>query len=348
MSFKKRSAPLSFILALSLALLSVFSGSDHFVAAAPIGPVSRPQPTISVSTPQPTSSVPTAQPQSSSFTPQPQSPEEMRLPTCSLGSECGTPIPITSACKSVHTYCEDVGGVPTCVARDVFDQGGQVCELGGGCYPPSVCDNSGRCQPSGAVNCSGNTTECETWGCANWPVVTCEKTETKPAVAAECVAVDDPIVCGQTYWRRFNEVKPAQCGGASCPAAQQLTADPCTPPGFEECIPRKLNRIRTRRLRNPIPGTMCPYTGNSAYIDMVCAGLSGGFYGEIEFEVRCESMLDTDPSCPLNCWGWGGSSNPDVKEYIGLTPQQVADLEGYGTCLRYYYPYSPSNLPNCG
>ena len=156
MNLKKRSAPLVFLLALSLALISVFSGSAHFVAAA--------QSLIPRSAPQP---------QGSGYVPQPQSPEEIGVPTCSLGSECGTPILIASACKSVHTLCEDVGGVPTCVARDVFDQEGQICERRGGCYPPSECDALGRCQSSGAVDCTGNNTACETWVCADWPGGTC-------------------------------------------------------------------------------------------------------------------------------------------------------------------------------
>jgi len=213
MGLQKRTTLLSFLLALSLSVLSVFAGSPHSIA--------------------------TAQTALSGYTPQPQSPEEFRLPNCysdtgaavPVGSECGAPVIVAAACKSIHTLCEDVGGVPTCVARDKFDQKDQVCEIRGGCFAPSLCDDSGRCQSSGAVDCTGNTTGCETWGCAALPGGTCEKTETKPAVAAECLAVDNPnpVVCGQPYQRSFQPVKAAQCGGASCPAPQQLVAAPCAP-----------------------------------------------------------------------------------------------------------------------
>ena len=213
MSFHKRLTPLSFLLALSLAVLSVFSGSPHSIAAA--------------------------QSVLSGYTPQPQSPEEFRLPNCysdtgaavPVGSECGAPVIVAAACKSIHTLCEDVGGVPTCVARDKFDQEGQVCEIRGGCFAPSLCDDSGRCQPTGAVDCAANRPACEVWQCAAVPGGTCELAQTKPPVAAECVAVDipNPVVCGQPYQRSFNPVKEAQCGGAPCPGPQQLTADPCTP-----------------------------------------------------------------------------------------------------------------------
>ncbi|MFN4897124.1 MAG: hypothetical protein ACK5GN_07300 [Pseudomonadota bacterium] len=82
-------------------------------------------------------------------------------------------------------------------------------------------------------------------------------------------------------------------------------------------------------------------------MDPICAGLAARNISMIEFDFSCESANEPNPTCPHRCDGQGGASDPDTWEYIGLTPQDVANLEGYGSCLRYYAPYSATNLPSC-
>jgi hypothetical protein len=105
---------------------------------------------------------------------------------------------------------------------------------------------------------------------------------------------------------------------------------------------------------------MCSIEGGSAEIDHntcpalkngSCAAFGNGNCWNINYDFSCEEktsapICNGEQRCPLD------SENPDTKTFIGLTPQQVAILEGYGSCPINYDinqtdPWTASNPPNC-
>ena len=276
MSVKKTSALLSFIVAFSLATLSVFIYSKDRAAVA--------------------QSV--------------QSSESFGLVGgCQVGSGwipfdsmCGDKTDIT-LCSYSQEVCKDVeGGKGNCLPARHDQPVGTLCEAGAGCKAPSYCGTDGNCIPGATVDCSKKNTECQTFGCAQSPGGTCIVTSEAPPVKALCSEVTDPIVCGQKYWVRHVVSSPAKCGGSSqCPADYQLDGPVCPKCACGYLAPPNISwvGVRGRDYGTPFCASMCSKIGATSSLYTQAGYCS---CGGVPVTV-CPASVD-EPWRDTTTWSW--------------------------------------------
>jgi hypothetical protein len=245
------------------------------------------------------------------------------------------PIPVPGQNGVRYCKCPGEQGAPQ---DDQNPNTGNYCPgTRGCCKPGEYCCGSNCCtngcknsdQPQLGCACQEGQTACGRHCC---------KTATEQCITPE---VGSPFCCA-------GEVCGSTCCKDGC-ATHPWTGAKLTTCKIG-CRPNVPCQPVTVRLRNRYAGGFCSYLGDAASIKSeTCPGLCSTYAcSEINYRFSCEAKQSGPICSEEKCKGWGEWEDPDVKTFLGMTPQQVIMMEGFGHCpITYDAPWSASNPPNC-